>query len=242
MKLDSLDDRIECPHCGHEFYYELNRCPSCRRSVYHPEGDRPDEVGAADGIDPLLPVPGQALLQQLRPAIGVAIGALLTVVIGGLFFAGLSRLLGEFAQPWALMAAPIAVFASAYAATLYTEQHVRGVGLAVGLFGLPLLYVLTLSDPDTGGSSAALAIVGALNLVAGYWAGVIVERQQVDSLTRQLFSLPDETELYDSLLQKLGNDVDRAERLIEYERQFALNGTRATLIMNAISRWERDNR
>ena len=46
---------------------------------------------------------------------------------------------------------------------------------------------------------------------------------------------------YKELMSKINHDADRAERLIEFEKQFMPNATRRTLIESAIQRWDRDN-
>ena len=242
MSIESFDDRIECPHCGHSFYHELNRCPNCRRSVYHPETDRPESVGPAFGVDPLESDASDSALERFRPLVGVGLGLVLNVAAGSLLFALFSRFLGELATPWALAALPVSTFAAAYAAEIYTEMWPRRIGLLVGLCSLPLLYLLSIStiEPPEG-FNAVLIPFGLLTGLSGYGAGVLVQRQRLELLTDQLFTLPDEEQLLQSLLQKVNFEREAAERLIEYERQYALNGTRATLIMNAISRWERDN-
>ena len=53
---------------------------------------------------------------------------------------------------------------------------------------------------------------------------------------------PDEQALYEYLLQITGNDANRAERLIEFERNAASNDDRVELIQRAIERRWRDNR
>jgi len=53
---------------------------------------------------------------------------------------------------------------------------------------------------------------------------------------------PDEEALYQDLLQKTGGDTERVERLIEYERTFAPNASRAELLQRAIDRYLKDNR
>ena len=47
---------------------------------------------------------------------------------------------------------------------------------------------------------------------------------------------------YDILLRKVGGDRVAADRLIDFERRQAPNGTRLSWIQNAIQRWEKDNR
>lgn len=48
--------------------------------------------------------------------------------------------------------------------------------------------------------------------------------------------------LYNQLLVKTLGDKAKAERLIEYERQYYPKATRNSLIKHAIERLERDNR
>ena len=50
-----------------------------------------------------------------------------------------------------------------------------------------------------------------------------------------------EAELYQDLYTKTGQDADRVERLIEYERNLAPHADRAELLRRAIDRWLKDN-
>ena len=56
------------------------------------------------------------------------------------------------------------------------------------------------------------------------------------------FISQEEAELYENLLIKTGRDVERAERLIAYERRFMPDAERIELIRRAIERWLKDNR
>ena len=51
-----------------------------------------------------------------------------------------------------------------------------------------------------------------------------------------------QAELFDKLLLKVGGDRPTAERLVEYERQKAPQGSRLIWLENAIRRWEKDNK
>jgi predicted nucleic acid-binding Zn-ribbon protein len=51
-----------------------------------------------------------------------------------------------------------------------------------------------------------------------------------------------QAELFDNLLVKVGGDREKAERLIDFERQQHPQGNRLVWLNNAIRRWERDNR
>ena len=51
-----------------------------------------------------------------------------------------------------------------------------------------------------------------------------------------------EATLFDDLLRKVGGDRSVVERLIEFEKQKKPNATRLTCLLNAISRWEHENR
>ena len=53
---------------------------------------------------------------------------------------------------------------------------------------------------------------------------------------------PDEEELYQDLLQKTGWDVERVERLIEYERKNTPKANQVELLQRAIERYLKDNR
>jgi hypothetical protein len=75
----------------------------------------------------------------------------------------------------------------------------------------------------------------------------------VDSILRKLRGKPHPAEelftgalreaaLFDDLLRKVGGDRSAVERLIEYERQQRPNATRLTCLLNAIRRWETENR
>lgn len=59
----------------------------------------------------------------------------------------------------------------------------------------------------------------------------------------QLFGASiNQADLFDALLAKVGGDLAKAERLIEFERQRSPQGNRMIWLRNAIGRWERDNR
>jgi hypothetical protein len=51
-----------------------------------------------------------------------------------------------------------------------------------------------------------------------------------------------EAALFDDLLRKVGGDRTVVERLVEHERQQKPSATRLTCLLNAISRWEQENR
>jgi hypothetical protein len=51
-----------------------------------------------------------------------------------------------------------------------------------------------------------------------------------------------QAELFDNLLVKVGGDREKAERLIDFERQENPQGNRLVWLEDAIRRWERDNR
>jgi len=63
----------------------------------------------------------------------------------------------------------------------------------------------------------------------------------VTSIPDTPFNSPEEAELYIDLLITTGRDVERAERLIEYERRFAPDAERIELIRRAIERYLKDN-
>jgi uncharacterized membrane protein YvbJ len=61
----------------------------------------------------------------------------------------------------------------------------------------------------------------------------------------QRFSNPrysEEKQLYRNLVQKARGDTELVERLIEYERRRSPGSDRLELLLDAIYRWERDNR
>ena len=51
-----------------------------------------------------------------------------------------------------------------------------------------------------------------------------------------------QADLFDNLLNKVGGDREKVERLIDFERQQYPQGNRMIWLQNAIQRWERDNR
>jgi hypothetical protein len=78
-------------------------------------------------------------------------------------------------------------------------------------------------------------------------------RSRLDGFLRKLSGRPypaselfgaaiNQAELFDQLLVRVGGDRPTAERLIEYERRQLPQGNRIAWLLNAIRRWERDNR
>jgi len=51
-----------------------------------------------------------------------------------------------------------------------------------------------------------------------------------------------QADLYENLLRKVGWDEGVVERLVDFERDRAPNGTRIQWLESAIERWERDNK
>jgi hypothetical protein len=83
----------------------------------------------------------------------------------------------------------------------------------------------------------------AVVILAAFLGAKTARRLVRDALAEELFaSVKSEDDLYQDLLQKVRFDDQVVERLVEYERQYAPNASRATLLEYAIRRWERDNR
>ncbi len=243
-----FDSTIECPHCGHQFYHELHRCPNCRRNVYPDAGAAEEPVREIWGVDPneleSEPAwwPGSALAAAIAFGLflSAAIGVVLYLIVGQFF--DQRELLG-----WALSltAAPLGSFAGGYLAAAYASRRPRRLGLAVGALSIGVVLLLDALHREL----SLAALIRPISLVwwlptiaAGWTGGALWSQLNISAVAGQLFSLPSEQDLYQELLAKVQHDQETAERLIEYERQFAPNANRLALIMSAISRWERDNR
>lgn len=238
---------IECAHCGESFYYELDRCPNCGRSVYSPEEDEDD--GEIWGIDPERDTL-EEWFATLAPAAATFAGLFISYLVATVAFIGFRSILGAAIDNFPgrqlmLLSAPIGAAVGAFAAAALDRDHPRQIGWWVGGGSIVAAIVLAGVDADRAGSwfGAETMPIWILTLLAGAGGAEVWRRQQREVVLRQLFpDLPDEETLWAELLSKTGHDAKRAERLIEHERQYMPNATRRTLIESAIERWERDNR
>ena len=82
---------IECAHCGESFYYELDRCPNCGRSVYSPEEDEDD--GEIWGIDPERDTL-EEWFATLAPAAATFAGLFISYLVATVAFIGFRSILG----------------------------------------------------------------------------------------------------------------------------------------------------
>ncbi len=240
------ESTIECAHCGELFYYELNHCPNCGRPVYPDEEAHEDfEPGRPGGIELF-----EELASGLTAVVAILLGLLLSFAAGSLLFFGLRSLFGAelfqgLLRPLLLFSVPAGAFGGGYLAAALDKKRPRSMGLWVG--GLSILVAVTVTAFERDLSvepffSWETFPWWAATLLAGYAGGETWRRMQRNQVLRELFpDLPEEETLFEDLMARIGNDTERAERLIEFERQYMPNATRRTLIESAIQRWERDN-
>ena len=238
---------IECPRCGESFFYELTRCPNCGLPVYADEADNDEfeEYEANESQDFL----SEWVSEFARPAI-VFFGLIVSFVVSTAVFFVFRFALGDAILSWPgrgilLFSAPIGAAAGGYVAAAMDKEKPRFIGGWIG--GLSIISAIVLAGVDSaqvGGWFGAETIpLWLFTVLAGFFSAEFWRRQQRDLVVQQLFGdFPDEEVLYADLMEKIGYDEQRAERLIEFERQYMPNATRRTLIESAINRWERDNR
>ena len=112
-ELDSSE--IECGRCGARFNYELIRCPDCGVSVFEPEYDGPEEIGAGYPIAGWDEALGTVAVEVLSQALVIA-WWLVAAALGISLYFGLRALLGAAASPLVLQALTyICVSAGAFA-------------------------------------------------------------------------------------------------------------------------------
>jgi hypothetical protein len=243
------ESTIECVHCGERFYFELNRCPNCGRSVFPEEED--DEAMQEPGGWSIGSDLFEVLARSLTAVVAVMLGLLLSFAAGSLLFFGLRGVFGPDSfqglwRPLLLTSVPAGAFAGGFLAAALEKNHPRSQGLWVG--GLSILVAVTTTAFERDLSlepffSWETLPWWAATVLAGYAGGEVWRRQQRNTVLRELFpALPGENELYERLLAMIGHDPARAERLIDFEKQYMPNANRRTLIESAIQRLERDNR
>lgn len=241
------ESEIECPHCGEYFYFELTRCPNCDRRVYLTEEDAEDfEEDYSDhpGRDFL----GEWSAQLALPA-AVFIGLVVSFFSATAAFLAFRFLLGNSAFTWPgrgllLAGAPLGAAVGGFVAAAIEKEQPRKVGFLVGGLSIIAAVVLAGVDAERAGMWLGLESVPLwlLTVLAGASGAEFWRRQQRDAVINQLFiDLPSEEILYRELMGKIGFDQEKAERLIDFERQYMPNATRRTLIESAVNRWVRDN-
>jgi hypothetical protein len=239
--ISSLDNEIECAHCGAHFYYELLNCPQCGRSVYGEE-EEPDLYTA--GPEP----PG---LRRLGDAAGLLLGWFAAgLVLAAVFLPLRSALrisphtVGEHALLWITAAA--AAFAAGFLAGRFTSRRGRLLGLLAGAGSavLAILLVLVLYGSALPLLADPLSWLGApLAALSGWGGSALVRRLEREDAAEALFGpVIQENMLCQRLLAICRHDKDTAERLIEYERRRAPGAARHEWIQRAVERWERENR
>jgi hypothetical protein len=238
--ISSLDNEIECAHCGARFYYELLNCPQCGRSVYGEE-EEPD----------LYAGPEPPAARRLGDAAGVLLGWFAAGLVLAVVFLPLRSALrisphtaGEHALLWITAAA--AAFAAGFLAGRFTSHRGRLLGLLAGAgsAGLAFLLVVVLYGSALPLLADPLSWLGALLAVLSGWGGsALVNRLGGEDAAEALFGpVIQENRLYQRLLAICRHDKDTAERLVEYERRRAPGAARREWIQRAIERWERENR
>ena len=139
----------------------------------------------------------------------------------------------------------IGSFAGGFVAARYAKFRPSLHGLIVGLLsvGLSLLLIAYEEDLTSTFPPILIPIIGwGLITLSGLFGAEKAENLARGDTLNHLFSPQKyEYELYQDLLSKVRFDKKIANRLIEYERQHAVNATTAYLIQSAIRRWERDN-
>jgi putative membrane protein (TIGR04086 family) len=243
-QIEFNDNEIECAQCGEFFYIELTKCPNCGVSVYFPEFQEriSQKSGEEDSIE--------IISKIFNSIIVVAGGLFITSVITFFIFFSLkktiaSQLEGLGMQTLIFALTMIGAFVGGFVAARYAKYRPSLHGLIVGLLsvGLSILLIAYEEDLTSTFPPILIPIVGwGLITLSGLFGAETAENLARGATLDRLFS-PEksENELYQDLLAKVRFDKDIANRLIEYERQYAVNATTAYLIQSAIRRWERDN-
>ncbi len=243
-EIEFQDNEIECANCGASFYIELTKCPNCGVSVYFPEFQesiRP-KSREEDSIETIGKVFGSLFI--------VAGGLLVSSAITFFIFFSLkktvaSQLDGLGMQTLISALTMVGAFGGGFVAARYAKYRPSLHGLIVGLLsvGLSILLIAYEEDLTSTFPPLLIPIVGwGLITLSGLFGAETAENLARGTTLDQLFS-PEksEDELYQDLLAKIRFDKDIADRMIEYERQHAVNASKAYLIQSAIRRWERDN-
>jgi hypothetical protein len=234
--MDDLDHEIECARCGARFYYELLECPQCGASVYGEEEE-----------DLLEDEPSGWVGEAAAAALGLLAAALL---IAAIFLPLRSSLRIPAASTAGLLTlwigAAAAGFVGGWLGTRFSPSRSSWQGLMGGLFssGFALLMgYLYFGSLAPLLEQAGLLLAAPLPVLMG-WVGARQGRKMVaDSAADRLFGPAiREAENYQRLLAICGYDRARAERLIDFESRRDPHAARATLIHQAVQRWERDNR
>ncbi|HUF37244.1 MAG TPA: hypothetical protein VMN57_01865 [Anaerolineales bacterium] len=254
MSYEVPDDRypaeseIECVRCGEIFFYELNRCPNCGLSVYASEEEE-EELEAVnqegepdrDSLD--------ELMSMFAPAAAVFAGLFFSFAVATAIFIFLRGFLGDLALTWPgraipLLAAPLGAAVGGYTAAALEKNRPHRMGWWVGALSLIAVVVLARAGQvrETGELIAvdtALILFGTV--LSGAAGSEFWRRRQLDVVVQQLFfELPEEDELYKSLMNMTGGNAETIEQLVEHERYFMPNATRRTLLESALRRLERD--
>lgn len=245
---DSDASEIECAACGETFYYEINRCPNCGRAVYPVDED--EDLNHQMDSDHRNTDFLEDWAAQLAVPAAIFIGLVIAFAVSTAAFMAFRFLLGNSAFVWPgrgllLAGAPLGAAVGGYAAAAIEKESPRSVGFWVGGLSIIAAVVLAGVDADRVGSWLGLETLPLwlLTVLAGASGAEYWRRQQRDHVVQQLFiHLPEEDDLFNDLMQKIGHDDELAERLIDFERQYMPNATRRTLIESALNRWERDNR
>lgn len=233
------DNTFECPHCGAAVYPEMTRCPRCGQNMYPEDEESEPAVQSAS-----------------RAGWFTLVG---TLVIGSVISAGIAFLLNfitaSFQSPSTLgvagtvvlwLAGPIGALVAGYVVAGILPQHVRWLGVFLGVLLLPLLVLFATHWVEVTGQfllSPWVIAAGVVTVLAGGLGSWLNNKFSQDTTWKEKWQVRGwEDLLYQDLLRKVRFNGSAADRLIEYERQQDPQASRLKLIQSAIERWERDNR
>lgn len=239
MYTDYPEYGVDCPRCGTNVPEQLTRCPNCGLSLYDPD---PDEQPWAQSETPV---------RELHPALAALFGGFIAGMVAFIFHYTVRLVLPPGAVPAAgrfvlFLAGPMGAFVGAYLAMLLAKRSPTAIGLVVGSLNVVNdILLLSVWVDFTNTSLLQLEFLPAwgTTLLGGLF-GAYAYVKMVERITIQELFAPsmDEAVLYQDLLRKVNYNREIVERLVDFERRFAPEASRSTLLQSAIQRWERDNR
>ena len=232
-----MGSEIECPRCGTQVYYGLNRCPNCGLSFYPNEAEEPPE----EVLQPQEGVNG-----VLATIIGwIAAGIIYFAVdwITGSVTSGTSNM--DTRQLVLFVGGLAAVLAGSLLANALGKSTSLAYGLAVGVLTTGVAFLLEARWHVMNLATILQPVVFLkwfVMILGGVTGSFIYGNYLVRLPAKGFLPIQNESDLYQELLKKVRFDHSAADRLIEYERQQHPHASSMELVRTAIWHWEKDNR
>jgi len=241
---DFDDHQIECPRCGEMVHFELTRCSNCGLNFYlaDEEGEWWEAEQSVSRVRSSLPdISLVAILLGWLVSALIAFG--IHFLVAQVYGSQSTSLSGRVVL---LFANPLGSFVGGVVVAALAERKPISHGIILGLLsvGDSLLLEAYWRDLSQVNLLRPITVLGwGLTMLAGVLAAYLYMKRARQEMVEALF-YPSEwdSQRYDELYMKVGYNVDRVERLIEYERRRAPGKSREEWIERAIQRWERDNR